>query len=60
VQILTFVRLVWRFDVRAFATRDFAIRAFVVRAFGVAGIVGDGFIHPEVRTFVNLGTDNVH
>ena len=50
VRIFSFVRLVWRFDVR-----DFAIRAL-----GVAGIVGDGFIRPEICTLVNSGTDNVH
>ncbi|MCL2049372.1 MAG: hypothetical protein FWG87_11680 [Defluviitaleaceae bacterium] len=46
--------------------RGFYLACFFIRAIRVNPLnpnslfVGDGFIRPEVRTFVNSGTGNVH
>ncbi|MCL2048167.1 MAG: hypothetical protein FWG87_05520 [Defluviitaleaceae bacterium] len=45
-------------DLRGFYLARFFIR--VIRVNPNSLFVGDGFIRPEVRTFVNSGTGNVH
>ncbi|MCL2048751.1 MAG: hypothetical protein FWG87_08490 [Defluviitaleaceae bacterium] len=48
-------------DLRGFYLARFFIRVIHVNPLNPNNLfVGDGFIRPEVRTFVNSGTSNVH